>query len=353
MFTTYLMICIHVKENHMEKNALVSVIVPVYNVKLYLEHCLTSILDQSYNNLEIIIVDDGSTDGSGIICDAYAERDSRCIVVHKENQGVWAARNTGQKLAKGDYILFVDSDDYIHIDMIKCMCESLEKNPNCGFAMCNYKSTESLDEDIRARYNFRYQILSTEQVLGVGDEGFVYVVWNKLYRRSLIEGLYARNYHIAQDVDYNIRVYLRLEYVVFVEQELYFWMQRGNSATHKSDYWYSVSMIITDIYYRNYNEIKNDIYINKKLVSNHLLQALYSRLQFSRVYAWRTEKEKDVTLKCRRILKKTWSSYLSCQRVPFLKRFYVLVSLCVPLVIIHWMMPTRNIIKKFVCIFRN
>ena len=333
----------------MSDNSLISVIVPVYNVEPYLRHCLASIAAQSYQNLEIILVDDGSTDGSGEICDSFAQADSRSFVVHQENQGVWAARNTGQKIAKGDFMLFVDSDDYIHEDMIKCLYDSLVQNPQCGFAMCNYKPTESTDEDTHVKYDYSSQILSTEQVLGVDDEGFVYVVWNKLYRRSLIEGLYARNYRIAQDADYNIRVYLRIEYVAFVDQELYFWMQRGKSTTHKSDYWYSSSMIITDIYFRNYNEITN----KKNLVSVHILQLLYKRLYFFRIYAWRTEKEKVVSLKCRHILKETWYSYLFCQRAFFLKRLYVLLSLCTPLVIIHGLMPARNIIKKFVVGFRN
>ena len=329
----------------------ISVIVPVYNVEKYLRRCVDSILHQGLteDQFEIILVDDGSTDGSCDICDIYANNDSRCVVVHQENQGLWAARNTGQKIAKGDYILFVDSDDYIHVDMIKLLYDSLVQNPQCGFAMCKFKQTESLDEDTCVRDNYNYQILSKEQVLSVGDKGFVFVVWNKLYRRSLIEGLYARNYRIAQDVDYNIRVYVRLENVVFVEQELYFWIQRGNSATHKSDYWYSSSMVLIDIYYRNYHEILN----KKDFVRDHILQLLYLRLLFFKVYAWRTEKEEVVSLKCRQIMKKTWYSYLSCQRVPFLKRLYVFISLCTPLVIIHWLMPTRNIVKKFVDGFRN
>ena len=325
----------------MENNALVSVIVPVHNVKLYLEHCLASISVQSYKNIEIILVDDGSTDGSGEICDAYAERDSRCVVVHQEKHGVWAARNSGQKIAKGDYILFVDSDDYIHFDMIKCLYESLKQNPHCGLAICKFKSTDSLGEDIRVKYNYSYQILSKEQLLGVGNEGFVYVVWNKLYRRSLVEGLYARNYRIAQDVDYNIRVYSRLESAVFVEQELYFWMQRGNSATHLSDYWYYSNMIITDILHRNYKELLN----KKGFLGDHLLLALYSRMLSFKVYTWRTGKRKIVSLKCRSVMKDTWCSYLMCRRIGILKRLYVLTVLTVPPVP-QWLIFIRSKIKN-------
>ena len=339
----------NVNKFNMSDNALISVIVPVYNVEPYLRHCLASVAAQSYQNLEIILVDDGSTDGSGEICNSFAETDSRCVVVHQENQGLWAARNTGQKMAKGDYVLFVDSDDYLHVEMIKFMYGALIQNPQCGFSMCKYKSTESLDEDTHVMCSTNCKILTTEQVFGVGDEGFVYVVWNKLYRRSLIEGIYARNYRIAQDADYNIRVYLRIKYVAFVDQELYFWMQRGNSATHKSDYWYSSSMIITDIYFRNYNEIEN----KKELVSVHILQSLYKRLLFFRVFAWRTEKEKVVILKCRHILKETWYSYLFCQRTFFLKRLNVLILLCTPLVIIHWLMTVRCLFEKLIDSFRK
>jgi glycosyltransferase involved in cell wall biosynthesis len=332
----------------MDNNALVSVIVPVYNVKLYLEHCLASISVQSYKNLEIILVDDGSTDGSGDICETFAKSDSRCVVVHQENQGLWAARNTGQRIAKGEFVMFVDSDDYIHVNMIELMCDALVQNPQCGFAICKYKSTESSDENTHVKCDSNYQILSIEKVLGVDDEGFVYVVWNKLYRRSLIEGLYARNYRIAQDVDYNIRVYLRLEYVAFVEQDLYFWMQRGNSATHKSDYWYSANMILTDIYYRNYNELCNKAVI----IRDHILKSLYARLLFFKVYAWHTEKEKDVSLKCRQLIKKTWRSYLSCRRIPFFKRLYVLVLLCTPPVLIHKLLPVRGMFRKLLVRFK-
>ena len=326
----------------MSDNVLISVIVPVYNVEPYLRHCLVSVAAQSYQNLEIILVDDGSTDGSGEICDSFAQTDSRCFVVHQENQGSWAARNTGQKIAKGDYIMFVDGDDYIHVDMIKCLYESLKQNSQCGFAMCKYKPTESSDENTHFKFDYSYRILSTEQVFGVGDEGLVYVVWNKLYRRSLIEGLFARNYRIAQDVDYNSRVYVRLKYAVFVEHELYFWMQRGGSATHKSDYWYSFLMIITDIYYRNYNEILN----NNKLVSGHLLQSLYWRLLSLKAFVWGSENEKTVSLKCRRIMRETWYSYLSCKRVSLLMRLYVFTLLCAPSVISHFLMVIRRKIKK-------
>lgn len=326
----------------MGKSALISVIVPVYNVKIYLEHCLASISAQSYKNIEIIVVDDGSTDGGGVICDAYAERESRCVVVHQENKGLWAARNTGQKIAKGDFIMFVDSDDYIHVDMINSLYDALMQNPQCDLALCNYTITTSFDENTHVPFDGTYQVLSTEQVFRFENEGLVYFVWNKLYRRSLLEGLYARNYRIVQDVDFNIRVFAKVNSVIFVDNEYYFWMQREDSAMHKRDYWYSYLMNVTDIYYRNYHEILDQ----NKVVSSYVLGSLYWRLLSLKSFAWRTDKAEIVSQKCKYVIKETWRSYLCCRCVSLLRRLYIFLLLCLPSVIPHWIKVTRWNLKQ-------
>ena len=326
----------------MENNALISVIVPVYNVRMYLEHCLASISAQSYKNLEIIIVDDGSTDGGSAICDAYAERDSRCLVVHQENQGLWAARNTGQKMAKGDFIMFIDSDDYIHVDMINRLYDALMQNPQCDLALCNYRTTFSFDENTHVPLDNNYQVLSLDQVLRFDNQGLVYFVWNKLYRRSLLEGLFARSYRIVQDVDFNIRVFTLVNNAVFVDNEYYFWMQREGSAMHKKDYWYSYLMIVTDIYYRNYNEILD----KNRIVSSHVLISLYWRLLSLKSFAWGTDKAEIASSKCKHVMKETWRSYLCCRRESLLKRIYVLLLLCLPSIIPHWIKIIRWNVKQ-------
>ena len=326
----------------MENNALVSVIVPVCNVKMYIEHCLASISAQSYKNLEIIIVDDGSTDGGSAICDAYAERDSRCIVVHQENHGLWAARNTGQKIAKGDFIMFVDSDDYIHVDMISSLYDALIQNPQCDLALCNYRTTVSFDEDTNVALDYSYQVLSLDQVLRIKNQTFVYVVWNKLYRRSLLEGLFARSYRTTQDVDFNIRVFARINNAVFIDNEYYFWMQREDSAMHKRDYWYSYLMMVTDIYYRNYFEL----FDKNSFLCSHLLVSLYWRLLSLKSFAWGTDKAEIASSKCRRIMKQTWRSYLCCRRISLLKRLYVLLLLCLPSIIPYCIKVIRWNVKQ-------
>ena len=106
-------------------DSLISIIVPVYNVELYLNECINSIRNQTYKNLEIILIDDGSTDNSGKICDEYAKIDSRIVVIHKENKGVTSARKVGVEIANGKYIGFVDSDDYIDKEMYKNMLKKI------------------------------------------------------------------------------------------------------------------------------------------------------------------------------------------------------------------------------------
>ena len=111
----------------MSKNIEISVIIAVYNVEDYIKRCLESIVNQTYNNMQIIIVDDGSTDKSSEICDEYALIDQRIEVIHKENGGLSSARNAGIERAKGDYLIFVDSDDYVDTGLCKRLCRALEK----------------------------------------------------------------------------------------------------------------------------------------------------------------------------------------------------------------------------------
>ena len=106
---------------------MISIIIPVYNVKLYLDNCIQSVIQQSYTDFECILVDDGSTDGSSEICDQWAEKDNRIIIVHQPNGGVSSARNKGLEQAKGEYICFIDSDDWVDVDYLSAMINNLKE----------------------------------------------------------------------------------------------------------------------------------------------------------------------------------------------------------------------------------
>lgn len=220
---------------------MVSVIVNVYNCKDYLPTSLESVRQQTYQNLEVILVDDCSTDGSGEFCDEYCKRDERFRVIHHEkNTGVSGPRNTGLKNAQGDYIYFLDGDDYMHAEMIERLHTAILET-GIGLAACDYIRTDSMTNNIHQLIpNSRYELVPTERVI---FEMLAYVdlrwcvVWNKLYKRELINGLLLNDYYSIQDQDFNLRVYLRLKSLVFVPNPLYWYYSNPNSLQRDSSYY--------------------------------------------------------------------------------------------------------------------
>lgn len=169
---------------------MISVIIPVFNVEEFLEKCINSVISQTYTELEIILVDDGSTDNSGKICDEYAKKDDRIKVIHKQNEGQGVARNYALDICKGDYIAFVDSDDYIELDMFEIMLKAIDSD-NYDIAICGVKFLECETGRIRS-------IAFTDSVIS-GDSDLLIqryltgkcfsVMWNKLYKAQLFENL--------------------------------------------------------------------------------------------------------------------------------------------------------------------
>ena len=325
----------------MKEEPLISVIVPVYNVETFLMRCLESIVSQTYQYIEIILVDDGSTDSSGEICDTFAKTESRSIVIHQENHGLWHARNTGQKESKGEFLMFVDSDDYLHVDTIKVLYEALIQNPTCGLSMCKYKQTFTLDEDIRKVGENRTEIWSVNQLVYSHKGAFSSVVWNKLYRRSLISDIKAREYRISQDLDFNSRVFLRIESIVLVDRELYFWVQRLGSATKRKNYDMSRLMIETDIYHRNF--VENQTNINA--ITAFYVRRLYILMVYLKARALGTDDKKKAFLQCSEFTKDTWYSYLKCAMIPLLERCGVFVLLYNPR-LIKWYEGIKRLCKS-------
>ena len=164
---------------------LISVIVPVYNVESYVAECIESIQNQTYMNLEIILVNDGSTDNSGDICDQYATYDERIKVIHKENAGVSAARNTGIEAANGDYIAFVDSDDYIAPNMYEDMLRILKEN-DLDILECTAFRDKG-GEIIEGCNDGSLEIFNRDEALKMAMYDCFVAVWSQLYKRSAID----------------------------------------------------------------------------------------------------------------------------------------------------------------------
>ena len=146
-------------------NDLISVIVPVYNIEKYLPKCLDSLFNQTYKNLDILLIDDGSTDHSGQICDEYARKDSRCRVIHQSKMGLWAARNAGQIASRGSFLYFPDGDDYFHYDLLRQMHEAISGGNNYDVAIVGSVITSSVDENVSAPVTGDWAEYSQEDLL--------------------------------------------------------------------------------------------------------------------------------------------------------------------------------------------
>ena len=218
---------------------LISVIIPVYNVEKYLRRCLDSVIAQTYQKLEIICVDDGSIDDSGKICDQYAVRDARIKVIHQENQGLSAARNRGLDAAEGEYIAFVDSDDYILEDMYKKMLDKL-LNYNVDLCVCQWQYEFSDGRQVVKRKNIdptiygRKASLEFARFLYMGnyENGVVVAAWNKLYRRALLDKIRFEG-RIHEDEAFCGRIMAKNISVYVMEEQFYVYAQNGDSLTNK------------------------------------------------------------------------------------------------------------------------
>ena len=199
---------------------LVSIVVPVYNVKEYVFKCLDSLVRQSYEQIEIIVVDDGSTDGSGEICDEFARRDKRAKVFHKKNGGLSSARNYGIKKVTGDYICLVDSDDWVKKDFVAKMVRAAERD-DADVVVCGY------NEVVPER-----KVLSGEEAtvkLLVGQENMEIIAWNKMYRRDLFDDV---SYPEGENYEDNLTTYKLLSRagrVVYEAESLYVYREREGS----------------------------------------------------------------------------------------------------------------------------
>ena len=218
----------------MSEMPLISVIVPVYRVEKYLDRCLQSITGQTWRNLEIILVDDGSPDSSGAICDAWAEKDSRIRVIHKENAGAGAARNTGLDVATGDIISMIDSDDYLEIHMYEHLMSLMTEDVD--IAECDIVLTEEenypLDEGTAAE--IRVCPLEDAMRLHLRDEVFCQTPPNKLYRSAVVGNIRFPVGNLIDDEFFTYKVIGNARNLARSSAKMYAYRQQPGSAMHKT-----------------------------------------------------------------------------------------------------------------------
>lgn len=210
----------------------ISIIIPIYNVDKYLSACIETVIHQTYQNLEIILVNDGSTDICPQICDDYAAKDQRIIVIHKKNGGLSDARNAGMKIATGDYISFVDSDDLLSLDFYQNILNALIKNDadvvECGFVKFE-KENELKEVNIKTDI-FNVEIYETENaLLQLLNGPLSIVVWNKMYKKNIVKGIEFPFGKINEDAFWTYKIFAKAKKIAKISAPLYFYRQQSTS----------------------------------------------------------------------------------------------------------------------------
>jgi len=217
----------------MEELPLISVIVPVYNVEAYLDRCVRSIAEQTYGNLEILLVDDGSQDGSGAICDAWAEKDRRVKVIHKQNGGAGEARNVALDVARGELIGLVDSDDFLEEHMYAHLYSLMEDPVDIAECAIGATETDVFPMDDGSTADVRVFSLEDAMRLHIREELFCQTPPNKLYRRSVVGDIRFPVGNLIDDEFWTYRVIGNARYLARSSACMYAYRQRPFSAMHK------------------------------------------------------------------------------------------------------------------------
>ena len=219
----------------MNKTPLISIIVPIYHVEQYLNRCVESIVNQTYSNLEIILVDDGSPDNCPKMCDDWAKRDSRIKVIHKGNGGLSDARNAGRKIAKGDVISFIDSDDWIDPNFFEVMLNVMQDDES-DIVSCGVKWVDEDGDLLRLVSVNEHEMLNTHDSMQelLHDGKLKQHVWNKLYRRNVIENIPFEKGKYHEDVFWSYQVIGRAKKISVIADSFYNYVQRTDSIMGES-----------------------------------------------------------------------------------------------------------------------
>ena len=217
----------------------ISIIIPIYNVEEYLETCLKSIVGQTYPHLEIILVDDGSPDNCPYICDQYAEKDKRIVVIHQKNQGLSVARNVGVIRSTGDYILFVDSDDFFALDFCEKVMGIVERE-KCDIVIGEVVSVDEQGEYLKSKYEYaisEFEILSNYQAMKevVSEKRIIGYAWGKLYKRELLKGVNFPAGKIYEDRFTLYKYFSKAERICLCPGAVAYYRMRKSSIVHDAN----------------------------------------------------------------------------------------------------------------------
>lgn len=234
---------------------LISIIVPVYNVEKYIDKCINSMLNQTYKNIEIILVDDGSTDNSGKICDEYSQKDNRIKVIHQKNAGLSEARKIGYQKSTGGVIGFVDSDDFVEENMYEAMLKKMDE-VNADIVFCDYNSITKGKTDKRY-FGKESKILNKDDGLKyLANDEIKSFMCNKLYKRKCIKESDFYNGNVLEDYLCMTDIFNRSDLIYYLHSAFYNYVRRDNSLMNKNSlfkYWRACRYRL-EWYEKNYNQ---------------------------------------------------------------------------------------------------
>lgn len=273
----------------------VSIIVPIYNVEKYLDRCMQSLLNQTLKDIEIIMVDDGSPDNCPKMCDEYAKKDGRIKVIHKQNGGLGYARNSGLDIATGEYVAFVDSDDFVDNKMFETMYKKADKEKS-DVVYCNhyiyYSNTGKVTEPSRPfikDVTFRGSDVVNEVLKNMiasspeeqSDRKYYMSVWRGIFKRNIVHDIrfVSEKEFLSEDILYQVNVLRRVSSVTITNERLYYYRENENSLTHK----YRKDRIPKSItLYEHLKGMLVNVNIdNKEVWDERLMKFLYGYFKFS------------------------------------------------------------------------
>lgn len=278
----------------------ISIIIPVYNSEKYLRKCLESVRGQTFSNIEIICVDDGSTDKSKQIIDEFAQVDNRFVVIHQSNKGESNARNVGLKTATGDYIGFLDCDDWIEPDMYEMLLEALEKNQVDIAAAGWVKEYDDKSIVMENKLALKSNVLNQKELMTCvyrrdDYQGFAYM-WNKLYKRALLYDktgemiLFDEKLKLGGDVLFLAQMLMQAQSAVFIDKAVYHYYQRGDSGCHTKEIerlmdWLKAYEYVIELFQREKIEEDVLIWVKRFLAyhSSNVAEAAYKQKKIDKL----------------------------------------------------------------------
>ena len=303
-------------------NELVSVIIPVYNVEQYVDECIYSVVSQSYNNLEIIIIDDGSTDSCGKRCDKWEKRDPRIKVIHQENQGLSGARNIAIDICEGEWITFVDSDDVIGQDYVKILL-GLVKLYNVKISQCFSAELKCMEVE---EENIEEGVLKSAQFLL--SEKYQTMAWGKIYKRDVFKTARYPYGKIHEDVALTYKLVYEAEYIAYTTQKLYFCHPARPDSINGSGKFYREKLILLQF-------LKEQIAFYEEKKEGELLKKANRDYVYALLsYYWKTKKileDKETSLRIKEEYRKVYMCVLKEDENVSLKiKFLLLICYILP-----------------------